>query len=217
MSDSSENSLAVPGFGKVLDCLGLAAGVTSLLDPSGASTVAVATIPVAAAVFSHLSEREEERAKQRLRLLLENLELRLRGVEPQKSSSPPDLFKEMMLRAIADDDDRKVPFKGAVIEWVVRSSPRPDQSFVRMAMEAVTNLTYPELRSFVTWAKMGYGRVRLQAGLNERVTMVRYNMFGLLSSDNFVDQGSVTTIGEVLIDRCVSEIYEQTQWQNELL
>jgi hypothetical protein len=211
--NNSSKSLSVPSLGIALDRLGLAAGVVAVVDPSGLAGVAAATIPVARAVVSHLDERAEERRRSRARLLLENLQIRLANVEA-KLNPPVDLFAEMLSKAIADDDERKVPFHGAVIEWIVEM--HPDPALARMAMEAVSRLSYPELRSFVTWSRKGFGRLKLESGFSERVGYVRFNMLGLITQDNLIDEGRLTVIGRLLMDRCGSAAYEDRDWEHRL-
>ncbi len=216
MSESNGKALSVPGLGKVLEALGLSAGVATLIDPSGTAGIAAATVPVAAAVVSHLADRQDERERKRTRLVLEDLQRRLKDLESPEPG-PPDLFAEMLSRAIADDDERKVLFQGAVIEWVIRSKPRPDQSLVRIAMEAVSTLSFPELRTFVTWGSKGFGgRLKLEHGWNERVAMVRYNMLGLLTQDNMISPAFVTPIGKMLVEKCVDAIYSEREWEHVL-
>lgn len=74
--------------------------------------------------LARFSTRWDEDAKaERMRFRLEKLRKRVERLET--SDDPPaDLFKEMLLRAIQDDDERKVPAFGAMIEWV--ASERPD-------------------------------------------------------------------------------------------
>lgn len=203
-------AIALPALGKVLDVLGLGAGVAAVVDPSGTAGIVSASVPVVRTVISHLEGRDAEHRAERARLLLENLRERVAQLEQEQESEPPfNLFEELLSNAIAQDDDRKVPLQGAVIAWV--SSRRPDPALARLAMSAVANLGYPELRAFITWDVMGNGRLRLERGWTEGATWARLHHAGLMSQTGTVGKQFITPVGRMLIDGCTHLAYSEQE------
>ncbi|MEK6702936.1 MAG: hypothetical protein AABZ53_11775 [Planctomycetota bacterium] len=207
MSEQSK-ALALPPAGKVLDLLGLGASVAALIDPSGTAGIASATIPVARAVLSRLEEADTNRRQERARLLIENLRRRIELLE--RTEDPPvDLFAELLQSAINQDDARKVSLQGAVIAWV--GGKRPDPALARLAMAAVAELGFPELRAFISWHRRHEGRLKLERGWSEALTWSRLHNAGLISQTGTIMRENVTEIGHVLVDGCPELAYSDQE------
>lgn len=209
MSESSGKQLSLPNVGKVLDALGLGAGITALIDPSGVSAIAAATTPVARAVITHLDDNKQSKREGHLRLLLDNLRRRVERIE-QRDEPPIDLFREMLLKAIEEEDERKIPLQGVIIEWV--ASTRPDPALARIAMTAVSELSFVELQSFMSWCRYD-GRLRVPHGWHENQVWVRLHHYGLISQTGVISRGNITLIGGLFAERCPELVLDERAWE----
>lgn len=200
--------LAPPNLGQVLDVLGLAAEWASVADPTGVAAGVSAGASTARMLLSRLEDKQEDRRRQRLRMLLDDLRRRLEAVE--RAVNPPvDLFSEMLLKAIQEEDDRKIPLQGAVIEWV--ASTRPDAALARLAMVAVSELSFVELQSFISWCRYD-GRLRLPHGWHDNQVWARLHHYGLISQTGVISRGNITLIGRTLAQRCPELALDERTW-----
>lgn len=117
----------------------------------------------------------------------------------------------MLLKAIADEDERKIPFYSTMITWVVEK--RPDPAIARRALEAVATLCYPEIRAFITWANTGWGRLRLETGWDEGIVLARLKNAGVIKQEQTVTDSFITHIGFVLKKRCAENGYSEAEWE----
>lgn len=211
---TESKGLTVPFLGKTLDALGLGSQVAALLDPSMSCATAAAVLPVSRALLGIIEREEENKKAERMTRVLEDVQRRLVRLEDAEKNSEPrvDLFKEILWRAVQDDDNRKSTFYGAIIQWTLsRASKSLDPAIIRMACEAVAQLTHPELRSFVSWPKYS-GRLKLPRGFYENLTLARIHSAGLLQQTGVTSPQFYTDIGHMLANSCESEVYTRAEW-----
>lgn len=205
-----EKSLSHRRIDHALEGLGLVARFGSLVDPSGTLAAVASGIPAVKFIVKSLNDRQAERSARRARLLLEDLGRRVETLE--KVTDPPlDLYEEMLLKAIADEDERKIPFYSTMIAWVVEK--RPDSAIARRSLEAVSTLCYPEIRAFISWANRGWGRFRIENGWNDGIVLARLKISGVITQEQTVTDSFITHIGVVLSKRCSEHGYSDAEWE----
>jgi hypothetical protein len=124
----------------------------------GAEMVAKAiglTVPVAGAVavlIEAVSDRRTRRQCQRLEKLVRSLIARLDHLEESPPEPfEPDLLDEILAKAVNDEDEDKVEYYAALIEYCACGTPNAYQ--VRLLGDAIKNLTAHEIKAFVHFNK----------------------------------------------------------------
>lgn len=118
-----------------------------------------------------------------------------------------DLFAEVFMRAIEDDDARKIVFHGAFIAWMAKAKRHPCDA--RLFGEAVAGLTFEELRGFVMWGRNGGGfRTEVYLGgtcMSDSMVYQRFDAMGLLTQDGVRGTQFFSEIGKALVEECKND------------
>lgn len=205
MNDHIGKEIARRGAEHVLEALGIAGAIAAISGAPIAGAAIGATTTVGIAACKYFENRRNDRRDERSKRLVENLQVRLAKVESRPiDDDEVDLFAEMYMRAVEDDDSRKIVFHGAFIAWMAKEKRRPCDA--RLFGDAVARLTYEELRGFVMWGRNGGGfrtEIYLQGtSLTDNVVYQRLDPTGLLKQDGVRGTQFFSEIGKALVDEC---------------
>ena len=208
MSDTHGKDLVRRDAAHALEALGFAAAAAATLGTPIAGLAVGAVATAGKLALTRASDRREAKQEERSKTLIDDLQRRLRDVEARDcEETEVDLFAEMYMRAVEDDDSRKVVFHGAFIAWMVKEKRHPCAA--RLFGDAITQLTYEELRGFVHWGRNGGGfatDLYLQGtGLTDSVVYQRLDATGLLKQDGMRGTQFFSDIGKALVEECRSD------------
>jgi len=119
-------------------------GLLALLGIPGAAIGA----GIAGAAEEYRTRRHERQSRQ-FGKLLEDLSRRVKDLEGATPLQPEEVdpFWSLVEHAVADEEDRKLPFYAAALEWYLRD--KPPSSLIKQLSEAIRAATFLELYAFV--------------------------------------------------------------------
>lgn len=195
MTTSDRGELGLPSskllFSLLIVVLGLQ-GAAAVATGLGAVTAGIEAAQAFAA-------RRDSKRLRRLERLISSLDRRLHGLEIDAlPEERVDLFIEVVRKAVEDDEERKLPFYEAVLDWLAKHKPTAAQ--VRVLSDAVQRLSYVELFAFASELRGGLARPTLDGdGLPETAYVHRLESTGI-ANGGVRYNGSPTLLGQALSD-----------------
>ena len=114
-----------------------------VVDPKAATVGIVADL---------VQKRRSQKFIKRLEKLIHSLDMRVRRLEDNFQLEPDvDLLDEVIAQAISDEDEEKIEYYAALIEYYSSCSIRPQQ--VRLLSSAFKALLVSEIRGFADFAR----------------------------------------------------------------
>lgn len=194
--DDDAKQLGLPATALLLAVL---ASIFGFAGPAAAGFAATAGGASAfVAFFDQWAKRRNEKRLDQFQVMIKNLEARLAGVMIENPDERVDLFVEVVLKALEDDEKRKTPFYESILEWIARRKPSSAQ--VRILSDAVKSLSYVELYAFVAEVRGQRSRNILETdGVTEYIAVSRRSNAGL-GEGGIQMGGSPTALGRALIE-----------------
>ncbi len=163
----------------------------------------IACPPVTAldAIVDAYKQHRSEKQYERLRRLVNAVETRLSHVETQLSvSDEPDLFDEIIEKAVTDEDGDKIEYYAALIEYTVRGEHPPYE--IRMLGSALKQLTRVDIQAFVQFSeRQSIPRDDLPKYL-EDTFWNRLETLGLFKGGSVKHPNNISVLGNSLVSIC---------------
>lgn len=163
----------------------------------------IACPPAAAldAIVDAYKQHRSDKQYKRLRRLVSAVENRLSHVETQLSvSDEPDLFDEIIEKAVTDEDGDKIEYYAALIEYTVTGKHPPYE--IRMLGTALKQLTRLDIEAFVQFSKtQSIPRDDLPQYL-EDTFFNRVETLGLFKGGSVRHPNNISVLGNSLVSIC---------------
>lgn len=162
----------------------IAAKLFGVVNPVGA-TVGI--------VGECIRERRAKRLVSRLERLINSLENRVKQLEYKPEESNLDLLDEIVAKAISDEDEDKIEYYAALVQYHLSTHLDPYET--RLLSNALKNLTVYEIKAF---CEFGTNQIR-QSILPKQLEDIRWNRveyLGLFKGGTAKHSSSVTLLGK---------------------
>jgi hypothetical protein len=162
--------------------------------------VAKPSVNLLGVLIEAVNERKTKRQFNRLEKLISSVIPRLEQLEDNLSKPKEiDLLDEILAKAVNDEDENKTEYYAALIEYYVSGVQNAYQ--IRLLADAIKGLTYHEIKAFVHFKNHDALRNDIPEDLRD-IYWDRLSRFGLYQRGKKISLGSISILGEKLLEVC---------------